>query len=173
MSWARILYWAQLQNACEKGSGRRSDKNLLPCWILRTLPLVLQSWKWCTWSSSNVGFDVVPWQLQGHNRNEGLVCMHSLIIFIFLNRCTGFPGTMEYFTRWVIATFLIIFKKIHASFGLYFFVLNRGWANYGPRASCGSPNAFLWPAKKLYQAKIPPFFAFSNRLKPYKRIMNM
>ena len=45
--------------------------------------------------------------------------------------------------------------------------LDLGWANYGP------PNAFLWPAKNLYQAKTLPLFSLSNRLIPYKLFINM
>ena len=51
--------------------------------------------------------------------------------------------------------------------------LEQGWANYGPRATCGPSNAFLWPAKNLYQAKTLPLFSFSNRLIPYKLFINM
>ena len=45
--------------------------------------------------------------------------------------------------------------------------LAQGWANYGPS------NAFLWPAKNLYQAKTLPLFSFSNRLMPYKLFISM
>ena len=47
------------------------------------------------------------------------------------------------------------------------FLLEQGWANYGPS------NAFLWPAKNLYEAKTLPLFSFSNRLIPYQRIIDM
>ena len=51
--------------------------------------------------------------------------------------------------------------------------LDQGWANYGLRATCGSSNAFLWPAKNLYQARTLPLFSFSRRLIPYKLFINM
>ena len=48
------------------------------------------------------------------------------------------------------------------------FCLNQAWANYGP------PSDILWPINNLYQAKATlPLFSFSNRLIPYKRIINM
>ena len=40
-------------------------------------------------------------------------------------------------------------------------------------ANCGPPSAFLWPTKNFYQAKKNSLFSFSNRLIPYKRIIDM
>ena len=42
--------------------------------------------------------------------------------------------------------------------------LRQRWANYGPRATCGQPSAFLRPAKNCYEAKITSFMTLSFRL---------